>query len=229
MTTASLCLRARTQDKTPERSTADQDPAGPCTGVRLLGTILGAALLSATACAPMPRSGPETAPPARQAERTVTEEAYTTYFAFDSDRLDDDARAVVAEAVAAAKAANLNKVVISGHSDSAGTADYNRRLSEARVTTVAAEFVDSGLPLSKIELRVFGEERPLVITPDGQSAAMNRRAEIRLVKTIATATPADSDAASDAAAGCDLAYIWSGGRAAPVCVEKRKQTLPQAN
>ena len=199
---------------------------------RPLGAILCAALLSAAACAPLTKAGTETTTPAPQVEQKITEEAYTTYFAFNSDRLDEEARAVVAEAVASAKAANLDKVVISGHSDSAGTADYNRRLSEARVEAVASEFVDSGLPLSKIEIQVFGEEQPQIETADGQSAAQNRRAEIRLVKSIAMAPAPEaaggaSSETTQKGADCDYVYIWSAGRAVPVCLEKRTQALPQ--
>ncbi len=197
---------------------------------RLLGPVLCAALLSAAACAPSTKDAAETAAPTPQVEQKVTEEAYTTYFAFNSDQLDDDARAVVAEAVASAKAANLDKVVISGHSDSAGAADYNRRLSKARVEAVASEFVDSGLPASKIEIQVYGEDKPRVETPDGQSAAQNRRAEILLRKSIAMAPTQTEEPASDATqkgADCDYVYIWSAGRAQPVCVEKRTQALPQ--
>jgi len=188
----------------------------------VLGALLVAALLSATACAPSPRGDTIAVNPAPRIE----EEAYTTYFSFDSEQLDDDARVVVAEAVASAKASNVQKIVISGHSDSAGAADYNRRLSMARVEAVASEFVDSGLPFSKIEMQVYGEARPKVETPDGRSAAANRRAEIRVVKKIAAAALPE---ASGKTAGCDYAYIWSGGRAAPVCVEKRTQTLQQSN
>ncbi len=218
------------------RTSNSQDVTGASLAMRLLGPILCTTVLSAAACAPLTEGGTEAAAPAPRVEQKITEEAYTTYFAFNSDRLDDDARAVVAEAVASAKAANLNKVVISGHSDSAGTADYNRRLSKARVEAVASEFVDSGLPLSKIEIRVFGEEQPQVETADGQSAAQNRRAEIRLVKSIALA-PAPGTApttageaspeASSKETGCDYVYIWSAGRAVPVCLEKRTQALPQ--
>ena len=210
---------AITSNSPPSRRSASAFAA--LTGTRLLCPLLGAALLSAAACAPRPGTGPETAAPASQVERKVTEEAYTTYFAFNSDQLDEDARAVIAQAVASAKSASLDKVVISGHSDSAGAADYNRRLAEARVEAVATELVDSGLPLSKIETQVFGEERPQVETPDGQSAAANRRAEIRLVKTIVMAPPPDASAAPKAA-GCDYVYIWSAGRAVPVCLEKRR-------
>ena len=93
----------------------------------------------------------------------------------------------------------------------------------ARVEAVASEFVDSGLPVSKIEMQVFGEARPKIETPDGRSVAENRRAEIRVVKTIVVAAPSEQSAE----ATCDYAYIWSGGRAAPVCVEKRTLTLQQ--
>ncbi len=185
----------------------------------MLSALLGAALLSATACAPAPRADTAAVMP----EIQVKEEAYITYFGFDSEQLDDDARAVVARAVASAKASNVEKVVISGHSDSVGAADYNRRLSMARVEAVASEFVESGLPFSKIEMQVFGEARPKIETPDGRSAAVNRRAEIRVVKTIVVAAPSKESVE----ATCEYTYIWSGGRAAPVCLEKRTQTLQQ--
>ncbi len=206
-----------------------QDVSTKSSQARLLGPVLCTALLSAAACAPSTKGVTETAAPTPQVEQKITEEAYTTYFAFNSDELDDDARAVVAEAVASAKTADLDKVVISGHSDSAGAADYNRRLSKARVEAVASEFVDSGLPPSKIEIEVHGEDKPQVETPDGQSAAENRRAEIRLLKSIAM-VPQFEEAASDAAQGaadCNYVYIWSAGRAQPVCVERRTPALPQ--
>ena len=221
MLAQSRCPRPKEDETTPSIPCHRRAATVSAAAAPVLSALLGAALLSATACAPAPRAGTATVMP----EVQVKEEAYTTYFGFDSEQLDAEARAVVAEAVASAKASNVQKVVISGHSDSVGAADYNRRLSMARVEAVASEFVDSGLPFSKIEMQVFGEARPKVEAPDGWRAAANRRAEIRVVKMVVAAAPSEESGK----AACDYAYIWSGGRAAPVCVEKRTQTLHQPN
>ena len=122
--------------------------------------------------------------------------------------------------MAATKAPN-EKVVISGHSDSVGAADYNRQLSMAQVEAVAGEFVDSGLPFSKIEMQVYSDPSQ---GRDPRRPERRRRSagRIRVVKTIVAAAPQQEPGK----AACDYA-AWSGGRAAPVCVEKRTQTLQQ--
>ncbi len=207
-------------------------------GALALGLTAGVVLALVSACSSAPKATNEDGSAKidgqteLDSEQAPLEEAYTTYFAFNSDRLDEKARTVIADAVVSAKDARETKIVISGHSDRQGSADYNRRLSESRVEAVASAFVEAGFPLSKIELQVFGEEQPRQPTPDGQALAENRRAEITLLKTLDT--PADTAAEAqleveEAAQKqtCDYIYIWSGDRAFPFCLEKRTQATPQ--
>lgn len=212
-----------------------QQAKEPGFGTLAVGLTAGAVLLLVSACSATPEAtgvdGSTKIDGQAQLEgdKDTLREAYTTYFAFNSDSLDKEARTVIAEAVASAKDAEETKIVISGHSDRRGSADYNRRLSESRVEAVASAFVEAGIPLSKIELQVFGEEKPRQATPDGQALAENRRAEITLVKSIDTAPDPQTEVEGAAQKQtCDYVYIWSGDRAFPFCLEKRTQALPSA-
>lgn len=70
------------------------------------------------------------------------------------------------------------RIVISGHTDSVGSDDYNLRLSRQRAITVKRAFVEVfGLDESKIQVEGFGESRPVADNGNYQGRAQNRRVE----------------------------------------------------
>jgi outer membrane protein OmpA-like peptidoglycan-associated protein len=69
------------------------------------------------------------------------------------------------------------RFVVKGHSDRSGSAAYNLSLSRRRAERVRAYLIERGLPGREIGLEAFGEDRPLVDTPDGVPHAENRRVE----------------------------------------------------
>lgn len=73
------------------------------------------------------------------------------------------------------------KFVVSGHTDSSGSADTNKELSAKRAAVVVRELVAKGIPQAEIESVGMGSERPLV-KPDDTPAkkAKNRRYEIQV-------------------------------------------------
>ena len=73
------------------------------------------------------------------------------------------------------------KFEISGHTDSAGTAEHNKQLSEKRAQVIVKELMARGIAASEITAVGMGSEKPLV-TPDNTPAkkAKNRRYEIRV-------------------------------------------------
>ena len=73
------------------------------------------------------------------------------------------------------------KFVVSGHTDSSGSAAANKELSAKRAAVVVKELVAKGIPASEIESVGMGSEKPLV-TPDDtpQKKAKNRRYEIQV-------------------------------------------------
>jgi len=56
-----------------------------------------------------------------------------------------------------------NKILIEGHADSRGSADYNQRLSQSRAESVKRYLIDNfALPEERFKVRGYGEIRPLV-------------------------------------------------------------------
>ncbi len=73
------------------------------------------------------------------------------------------------------------KFVVSGHTDSRGSAEHNKELSAKRAAVIERELVQKGIPASDIESVGMGSEQPLV-KPDDTPAkqAKNRRYEIQV-------------------------------------------------
>ena len=73
------------------------------------------------------------------------------------------------------------KFVVSGHTDSTGSASHNKELSGRRAAVIERELVNRGVAQSDIESIGMGSERPLV-KPDNTPAkrAKNRRYEIQV-------------------------------------------------
>jgi outer membrane protein OmpA-like peptidoglycan-associated protein len=73
------------------------------------------------------------------------------------------------------------KFVVSGHTDSTGSADKNKALSADRAAVMVKQLVAKGVPAGEIESVGMGSERPLV-SPDDTSAkkAKNRRYEVQV-------------------------------------------------
>ncbi len=73
------------------------------------------------------------------------------------------------------------KFVVSGHTDTSGSAEHNKELSAKRAAVMERELVAKGIPKEDIESVGMGSEKPLV-KPDDTPAkkAKNRRYEIQV-------------------------------------------------
>ena len=73
------------------------------------------------------------------------------------------------------------KFVVSGHTDTFGTAEHNKELSQKRAAVMVRELVARGVSAGEIEAVGMGAERPIV-KPDNTEAkrAKNRRYEIQV-------------------------------------------------
>jgi len=105
---------------------------------------------------------------------------FVVFFDFDKANLTSDARTVVAEAAAAAKAGSNVKITVTGHTDTVGSQAYNQRLSERRANAVKAELVRQGLGDGDITTVGKSFNEPAVNTGPGVKEPRNRRAVIDL-------------------------------------------------
>jgi OOP family OmpA-OmpF porin len=106
---------------------------------------------------------------------------YTVYFDLDSWSLSGEQLTVLQKAIDTARAGGQSRITIVGHTDTSGSATYNKRLSLKRANVVAETLVTMGARRDAIEISGVGESDLAVQTPDGTKEPKNRRAVVTLV------------------------------------------------
>lgn len=101
---------------------------------------------------------------------------------FDSGRADMKPGALkTLEQLAAFLQENPERnVVIEGHTDSVGSAEFNQALSERRALTVKNSLIERNISSNRITARGFGPSKPLVSNDSAAGRQQNRRVEIVL-------------------------------------------------
>ena len=89
---------------------------------------------------------------------------------------------ILHQVAAALKSNPKIKVVIEGHTDSSGAADYNLQLSDDRAKAVREDLIDRGIAGNRLEAIGYGESRPMGFNQTSEGRAANRRVEFRIVK-----------------------------------------------
>jgi OOP family OmpA-OmpF porin len=107
---------------------------------------------------------------------------YTVYFDFDSFDLSATGAAVIKEAAKASLEAKAGGVVVTGHTDKAGSDDYNKGLSRARAAAVVNALMAEGIARDSVKRMYSGEAAPEVMTKDGTKEARNRRVTISFTR-----------------------------------------------
>ncbi|REE18999.1 OmpA family protein [Paraburkholderia sp. BL27I4N3] len=106
---------------------------------------------------------------------------FTIYFLFDSaTELAPESVATVQKLKTVLATWPAPQLVVVGHTDLAGSQEFNDRLSMQRAQTVAAFLIKQGIPAQRIETAARGKREPLVPTADGVPHRMNRRAVITI-------------------------------------------------
>jgi OOP family OmpA-OmpF porin len=101
-------------------------------------------------------------------------------FDFDKYNIKPEFEPILDEAVSTLKAKPDIKVVIVGHTDSIGTAEYNMNLSKQRAKAVYNYFVSKGIAASRLQTVGKGLTDPIASNATADGRAMNRRVELQI-------------------------------------------------
>lgn len=105
-------------------------------------------------------------------------EQFRLYFNLDSASLTKDSTTELPKVIDAMKQRQAPDVSVVGHTDTVGSAKYNRELGLKRANAVADKIRAEGLNDVEVSVQSEGEEKLLVPTKDGVAEPMNRRVEI---------------------------------------------------
>ena len=97
------------------------------------------------------------------------------YFDLDSQTIRDDAKPVLQKDTDWLKRWTSTKVMVEGHGDSRGTAEYNLALGERRATAVRDYLVNLGIGGDRIQIVSKGKEAPVCTDENESCWQQNRR------------------------------------------------------
>jgi OOP family OmpA-OmpF porin len=72
-------------------------------------------------------------------------------------------------------------IIVTGHTDSVGSAIYNEKLSKRRALSAKKFLVSKGLPSDRIVTNGKGEQQPVASNKTSAGRAKNRRVDIEVV------------------------------------------------
>lgn len=106
----------------------------------------------------------------------------SVYFDYDSSQIKSSETPKV-EAVASAMSSDANMVlIVEGHCDERGSAEYNLALGERRALAVRAYLVGLGVSADRVQTKSFGEEKPADPGTSEEAWSKNRRGEFVVIK-----------------------------------------------
>jgi OmpA-OmpF porin, OOP family len=99
-------------------------------------------------------------------------------FRTNSAELSPSARAKLDEFIAENQGYEIERLSVSGHTDSTGSATLNQRLSEQRAQSAQNYLVTHGLRANKYDVQGYGAASPVATNATAAGRAQNRRVEI---------------------------------------------------
>lgn len=112
----------------------------------------------------------------------VMEEVFEIRFDFNKATIKPEYQELIRKLATATQSNKNIKVSVVGHTDTAGSKDYNYALGGRRADAVQKMLIKYGIPASQIVAVSAGEEGLAVPTPDNTPNAQNRR--VRVVKEV---------------------------------------------
>ena len=124
---------------------------------------------------------PQTKPVEEQASQAKMKEMAALaigdiFFDYDRFSIRDDAKPILESNAAYMKGNKNLKIVIEGHCDERGSAEYNIALGERRASAAQKYLTDLGVDQSRVSIVSYGKEKPFCADHNEQCWQENRRA-----------------------------------------------------
>jgi outer membrane protein OmpA-like peptidoglycan-associated protein len=102
---------------------------------------------------------------------------------FDTDQasLRSDAERIIARTVEILASMPERNVLIAGHTDNRGSDSYNQALSRQRAESVSRALQQKGIASSRIILKDYGKNHPVMSNDTAEGRQRNRRVEITIL------------------------------------------------
>ena len=116
------------------------------------------------------------------AQMAKTLKAPSITYEFDSVRPPEEAYPVL-DKIATVMNDNPNlHLIIEGHADIIGNAEYNYWLSASRAAAMKSYLVSRGIENDRIRIHAYGKDRPLTLDNSSEGRRANRRVEFTFTK-----------------------------------------------
>ena len=129
--------------------------------------------------APPPPPPPPAPPTKRSATDILASDVQDAYFDYDKSDVREDARAVLTKDADALKQLFSDNpgftVMLEGHCDERGSAEYNLGLGDRRATAAKDLLVQLGVPADRLKTISYGKERPQCTESNESCWQRNRR------------------------------------------------------
>lgn len=103
-------------------------------------------------------------------------------YEFDSVRPPEEAYPLLDKIATIMKDAPTLHLIIEGHADVVGNAEYNYWLSAARASAMKSYLVSRGIEADRIRIHAYGKDRPITLDNSSQGRRANRRVEFKFTK-----------------------------------------------
>jgi outer membrane protein OmpA-like peptidoglycan-associated protein len=104
------------------------------------------------------------------------------FFDFDKAKLQDESFPELNRVIEFLKENTGVKIMLEGHTDDKGSADYNDKLSANRAKSVKEYLVSNGIDSERIETIGYGLKKPLSKEKTEDARAQNRRVEMKIIE-----------------------------------------------
>ncbi|MBG22701.1 MAG: hypothetical protein CMF22_04490 [Idiomarinaceae bacterium] len=102
-------------------------------------------------------------------------------FATDSSQIASNFDPILVDVARVLREYEKTTMVVEGHTDSTGSAEYNQQLSESRAWAVSNHLARNGVDTRRITIMGYGESQPVATNDTASGRQLNRRVELRIV------------------------------------------------